>query len=42
LAETTKEVFAEAYEQVNDVVAEVKAETEAQGKEAAAKDREAA
>jgi hypothetical protein len=32
LAETTKEVFAEAYEQVNDVVAEVKAETDALGK----------
>jgi hypothetical protein len=29
-------MFAEAHEQVNDIVAEVKAETEAQAKEAAA------
>jgi Protein of unknown function (DUF5132) len=35
-AQKSKEMFAEAHEQVNDIVAEVKAETEAQAKEAAA------
>ena len=44
LAQKSKEAFAEAQEHVNDIVAEVKAENEAQGKEAeaAAKDRKAA
>jgi hypothetical protein len=35
-AQKSKEMFAEAHEQVNDIVAEVKAETEVQAKEAAA------
>ena len=35
LAQKSREMFAEAHEQVNDIVAEVKAETEVQAKEAA-------
>ena len=42
LAKQSKEAFAEAHEQMNDIIAEVKAATEAQAKEASAKDRTAA
>ena len=38
LAQKSKEMFAEAHEQVNDIVAEVKAENEAAAKEPAAKE----
>jgi len=41
-AKKSREALAEAHEQVNAVIAEVKAETEAQAREAAAKDRNAA
>ena len=37
LAKQSREAFAEAHEQVNDIIAEVKAETEARAKEAAEK-----
>ena len=39
LVEQSREAFAEAQEQVNDIIAEVNAETEAQAKKAALKDR---
>ena len=42
LAQKSKEMFAEAHEQVNDIVAEVKAENEAAAKEPTAKERHAA
>jgi hypothetical protein len=42
LVRQPKEVFAEAQEQVSDIVAEVKAETEAEAKEAVTKDGHAA
>ena len=38
LAQKSKEMFAEAHEQMNDIVAEVKAENEAAAKEPAAKE----
>ena len=42
LAQQSREMFAEAQEQVSDIVAEVKAESEAEAKEAVTKDRHAA
>jgi hypothetical protein len=42
LAQKSKEAFAEAHEHVNDIVAEVKAENEAQPKDATVKERRAA
>jgi hypothetical protein len=41
-AQKSKEMFAEAHEQVNDIVAEVKAETEAAAKDAASQEKHAA
>jgi Protein of unknown function (DUF5132) len=41
-AQKSKEMFAEAHEQVNDIVAEVKAETEAAAKDAASEEKHAA
>ena len=42
LAQRSKEMFAEAQEQIEDIVAEVRAESQAEAKEAVTKDRDAA